>query len=114
MTLQKQTDLNLTDLIEEFKNPRSMCEKCFIINEIGTACFNGEDCDGNGKKILISLLKDESSQNRLIAFSWISSIPEMAQSNSSLLEEFRVNPNNKAFLGQVDRQIKVFNLELKS
>ena len=113
MTLEKEIDLSLLELIEEFKNPDSEHLKCFIVNQIGTACFNGEDDSKNGKEFLISLLEDEDLNNRLIAFSWISSIPEMAQSDSSLLKEFRVNPDNKTFLKRVDRQIKAFNRELK-
>ena len=104
--MPRQTDMPLLELIRELSEPRTDFPRCFTINEIGEACLSGEDNDGEGKKILLSLLDSEDEEDRAIAFAWVCSIPYISNGSSSEIERFRANPSNSHLINIADTMIE--------
>lgn len=110
---QRQTSLSMGDLIAGLESTQTHYPKCLLINELGMACLGEEDEDKKsaGKKVLLGLLTDDKESCRFAAFSLVSAIPGMAEEHSSVLKDFRDNPDNQSFLEKADKTIENFKKE---
>lgn len=104
----RQTDLSISDLIKEIKEPTRDYPTCLIINEIGIACLCNEDGKDEGEKALLSLLEHDDQGHRFVTFCMVSLVPSLAQEKASILEAFRKNPDNQPFLEIADEKIREF------
>ena len=66
MRILRQTNLNLEELLEHLKNPSPRYPKCFIINEIGAICYDGEEKAKKAEEILRNLLASKNESDRLL------------------------------------------------
>ena len=105
----RQTSLGMDDLIKEI--PARNYPTCLIINEIGMICLSGEDKEGKGKEVLLSLLDHVDWMCRFSAFCMVSCVSDLVQEKASVLEAFRGNSDNQHFLERADESIKEFKDE---
>ena len=98
----RRTSWSVEELLNEMDNP--MSRRCFIVNEIGMACHEGEDKERKGEKMLLSLIENEDPALSLPAYCYLAASDEMAARNAEVLEEWRKKPENKQYLDWVNRK----------
>ncbi len=101
--MPRKTSLSVEELLDEMNSP--MCRKCFVVNEIGVACHEGEDKDGKGEKSLVIFLNDGDPGVFLPAYCYLATSEEMAVRNAKELERWRKKPENEQYLAWVDKKI---------
>ncbi len=103
MATRRQMSLSIDELLVELSS--SEIQKCLIINEIGTACLEGEDTAGKGEKVLVSLLTDEDSVSSRIAYCYLATSDDMSKRNKESLKLWREDPKNNQFVDEIEKMI---------
>jgi len=103
----RQTDLTLEKLERELEVPHGY-PRCLIVNEIGSVCLASEGKDG--EETLLKLLESNRPSDRIIAFCYLSIIPQLKEKHVSKLEAFKKDEANAAIMPRAEEMISAFSV----
>jgi len=105
--MKRKTTMNPKEIFDLLQNKNSSYPSGLLINELGIILNQGADRDGAIEDYLVSLLSDESSNNRGIAFAHLSSVKEVADRQLKKLADFRLKPENLELISLIDEALGV-------
>lgn len=92
--------------MEELKNPSLGYPRCLIINELGHVCLNGNaEEKRKAEQTLLILLRDREEESRGIVFACLSMIKYPDPETDVALQEFKIDPTNRALVEEMKPQI---------
>ena len=103
--LHRNTAYTLEELLNFLSNG-SQHRDCLLLNEIGNICATENDTDNQAENYLLSILNDQDSYKRSLAFFYLSYNKTVVERNSGILSEFRLNPENEEIVALVDEKLK--------
>lgn len=103
---ERKTTLTLTELLDHLADgPTLHPMLCFLLNELGNICQQGEDPDRMGENRLVSFLNDSDHNVQSIAACYLMVIEGAAARHSEALAEFRAKPENQSLLPFIDKSV---------
>ena len=103
--------MSLDQLLKELKNPSLGYPRCLIINEIGEVCLDGNAEERKkAEQALLTMLRDREEESREIVFACLSIIEHPDPETAVALQEFKIDPVNKAMVEEMQPKIARFKL----
>lgn len=98
--------------MKKLKSPSPRYPKCFIINEIGAVCYEGEEKAKKAEKVLRGLLSSKSQEDRLLAFCCLSVTRKENLDQETLveLENFKGRPENQTIISEAEQAIERYRV----
>jgi len=109
--MERQTNLPLEDLVAILRGEKhSHYPRCFIFNELGALCYQGEDAKDEGLEIFSESLKSDDPAEKFISLCFLLIIPSAEVKFKQELENFMAEEANRDIIAQAREKVENFKI----